>query len=78
MKRIVMFFAAVAMSASVALAQDINAVTEIYNNGAMELDMGNKEAALGHFQTALTQAEALGEAGTAIADNCKATLPFLM
>jgi tetratricopeptide (TPR) repeat protein len=78
MKKIVMLFAAAAMTVSVAFAQDINAVTEIYNNGAMELDMGNKEAALGYFQSALTEAEALGEAGAAIADNCKATIPFLM
>ena len=78
MKKIVMLFAAAAMTVSVAFAQDINAVTEIYNNGAMELDMGNKEAALGYFQSALIEAEALGEAGAAIADNCKATIPFLM
>jgi tetratricopeptide (TPR) repeat protein len=78
MKKIVTLFAAAAMAVSVAFAQDINAVTEIYNNGAMELEMGNKEAALGYFQSALTEAEALGEAGVAIVDNCKATIPVLM
>ena len=73
-----MFFAAVAMAAGIASAQDINSVTETYNNGAMELEMGNKEAALGYFQAALTAAEALGEEGAQIVDNCKNTIPVLM
>ena len=73
-----MFFAAVAMTAGIASAQDINSVTETYNNGAMELEMGNKEAALGYFQAALTAAEALGEEGMQIADNCRNTIPVLM
>ena len=78
MKKIIMFFAAVAMTAGIASAQDINSVTETYNNGAMELEMGNKEAALGYFQAALTAAEELGEEGMQIADNCKNTIPVLM
>ena len=73
-----MFFAAVAMAAGIASAQDINSVTETYNNGAMELEMGNKEAALGYFQAALAAAEELGEEGMQIADNCKNTIPVLM
>ena len=73
-----MFFAAVVMAAGIASAQDINSVTETYNNGAMELEMGNKEAALGYFQAALTAAEALGEEGMQIAENCKSTIPVLM
>ena len=73
-----MLFAAAAMTVSVAFAQDINAVTETYNNGAMELEMGNKEAALGYFQAALTEAEALGDAGIEIAENCKMTIPVVM
>ena len=78
MKKIFMFFAAVVMAAGIASAQDINSVTETYNNGAMELEMGNKEAALGYFQAALTAAEALGEEGMQIADNCRNTIPVLM
>lgn len=73
-----MLFAAAAMTVSVAFAQDINAVTETYNNGAMELEMGNKEAALEYFMSALTEAEALGDAGLEIADNCKMTIPIVM
>ena len=78
MKKIFMFFAAVVMAAGIASAQDINSVTETYNNGAMELEMGNKEASLGYFQAALTAAEALGEEGMQIADNCRSTIPVLM
>ena len=73
-----MFFAAVVMAAGIASAQDINSVTETYNNGAMELEMGNKEAALGYFQAALAAAEELGEEGMQIAENCKNTIPVLM
>ena len=71
MKKIFIFFAAAIMAAGVASAQDINSVTETYNNGAMELEMGNKEAAL-------TAAEELGEEGLQIAENCKNTIPVLM
>ena len=78
MKKIILFFAAVAMSAAAASAQDINQATENYNNGAMELNMGNKDAALNYFQTALTMAEALGDEGADIVTNCKNTIPVLM
>ena len=73
-----MLFAAAAMTVSAAFAQDINAVTDTFNNAGMELNMGNKEAALTEYQSALAEAEALGEAGAEIAGNCKATIPFLM
>ena len=78
MKKIVTIFAAAAMTVSVAFAQDINAVTELYNNGAMELEMDNKEAALGYFQSAMTEAEALGEAGAEIIANCQMMIPAVM
>lgn len=78
MKKIVMLFAAAAMTVSVAFAQDINAVTEMYNNGAMELEMGNKESALNYFQSAITEAEALGEAGVEIIANCQMMIPAVM
>ena len=71
-------FATAVISTSIALAQDINQATENYNNGAMELQMGNKEAALANFQTALTMAEALGDEGAEIAANCKNTIPAIM
>ena len=78
MKKIFLLFATTVISAGIVLAQDINQATENYNNGAMELQMGNKEAALANFQTALSMAEALGEEGAEIASNCKSTIPAIM
>ena len=78
MKKIFLMLVAAAMTALTVSAQDIAQATENYNNGAMELQMGNKDAALGYFQTALTMAEALGDEGAEIAANCKNTIPALM
>lgn len=71
MKKIFLFFAAVVMTAGVLSAQDINQATESYNNGAMELQMGNNGAALEYFQSALTMGEALGDEGADLVANCK-------
>ena len=71
MKRIFLFFAAVVMTAGVLSAQDINQATEAYNNGAMELQMGNNSAAIEYFQSALTMGEALGDEGAELVANCK-------
>ncbi len=78
MKKFFLIFAAAAMAAGTMSAQDINQVTETYNNGAMELQMGNKDAALEHFKSALTMAETLGEDGAEIADNCRNYIPVVM
>ena len=78
MKKILLMMAVAVMSALTVSAQDLAQATENYNNGAMELNMGNKDAALNYFQTALTMAEALGEDGAEIATNCKNTIPVLM
>ena len=78
MKKIILALAAVVMTAGVMSAQDINAVTEVYNNGAMELQMENKEAALENFQNALKMAIELGDEGMEIADNCRNTIPALV
>ena len=71
MKKIFVLLAAVVMTAGVVSAQDINQATEAYNNGAMELQMGNGDAALTNFQNALTMAEGLGEDAAELKDNCK-------
>ncbi|MBR2127546.1 MAG: tetratricopeptide repeat protein [Bacteroidales bacterium] len=78
MKKIFLLITAAVVSAGIMSAQDINQATENYNNGAMELDMGNKEAALTCFQTALTMAEALGDEGAELAANCKNIIPNVM
>ena len=46
MKKVILFVAALAMTAFTMSAQDINQATEMYNNGAMELQMGNNATAL--------------------------------
>ena len=78
MKKIFLMLVAAAMTALTVSAQDMAQATENYNNGAMELQMGNKEAALGYFQTALTMAEALGDEGVDIVTNCMNTIPARM
>lgn len=78
MKKIFLLFTAAAMSAGVMFAQDINQAIENVNNGNMEFEMGNKEAALTCFQNALTIAEGLGEEGAEITATCKNTIPTIM
>ena len=70
MKKILLLCVA-ALTAFSAMAQDINQATESYNNGAMELQMGNNAAALDYFKSALTMGEALGEDGAELVNNCK-------
>jgi tetratricopeptide (TPR) repeat protein len=41
----------------------------------MELQMGNNDAAITYFQTALEMAEALGEEGAEVATNCRNIIP---
>jgi tetratricopeptide (TPR) repeat protein len=77
MKKIFLMATAAVLSAGVMFAQDINQATENYNNGAMELQMGNNESALNYFQTALTMAEALGDEGVDVATNCKNIIPAI-
>lgn len=77
MKKIFLMFTAAALSAGVMFAQDINQATENYNNGAMELQMGNNDAAITYFQTALEMAEALGEEGDEVATNCRNIIPAI-
>ena len=77
MKKIFLLFTAAALSAGMVFAQDINQATENYNNGAMELQMGNNEAAIGYFQSALEMAEALGEEGAEVAANCRNIIPAI-
>ena len=71
MKKFFLTLATVIMTASIAAAQDINQAIESYNNGAMELQMGNNEAALNNFQTALQLGETLGDEAADLVGNCK-------
>lgn len=63
--------AALVMAAATVSAQDLAQATETYNNGAMELQMGNNSVALQHFQSALQMGEALGADGADLVNNSK-------
>lgn len=70
--------AAVALSTGLAFAQDLAQATETYNNGATNLNLGDKAGALQNFKSALTMAQALGADGEEIVSNCKEVIPTLM
>lgn len=74
MKKIFLLITATLMTAGIASAQDINEATTNYNNGATELQMGNLEAAVTYFQTALQMGESLGEPAAELVDNCKSAI----
>lgn len=78
MKKLFLSVAAIALSAVLATAQDINSVTETYNNGAAALASGEKASALDYFKSALTAAEAVGADGAEIVGKCKDIIPQLM
>ena len=75
MKKISIIIAAAVLSAGIATAQDMQQATDTYNNGAMALQMGDNAGALEYFKQALSQAEACGEAGTDVVNNCKNIIP---
>lgn len=71
MKKFLLIAAAAVMSAVTVSAQDLAQATETYNNGAMELQMGNTAVALEHFQNALQMSESLGDDAIDLVNNCK-------
>lgn len=70
MKKIILFAAAVLCAGAVS-AQDLKTATELFNNGAEQLNLGDKAAAVSKFKEALAEASALGEEGEEIALKCK-------
>ncbi len=74
MKKILILIAALFVTAGVLSAQDINQATELFNNGAMELQMGNTDAAITNFESALKMGEALGAEGEELVTYCKSTI----
>ena len=78
MKKLIVTLAALAVAFGSALAQDLAAVTEIYNAGAEAVSAGEKENALKSFEEALKLAEALGEEGQDVVTNCKNIIPNLV
>ncbi len=77
MKKIVTLLAALALTAGVAFAQDLNAALETYNT-ALSLAENDKAAALDGLKEALKQGEALGDEGAELVGNCKNAIPPLM
>jgi len=77
MKKVIVVFAAAILSMSAAFAQDLAQTTEMFNNAATTLNAGDKASALDQFKAVLPVAEALGEAGTEIVNNCKKYIPQL-
>ena len=77
MKKIVIALAALALSAGIASAQDLNAALEVYNNAVAQSE-DDKAAALDGLKNALKLGEALGEEGNDLVANCKSAIPALM
>lgn len=77
MKKFIITLAAVVLAASVASAQDMAQITEIYNNGAAALSNGEKASALESFKQALSLAEAIGDEGKDVVANCKNVIPTI-
>lgn len=75
MKRIILLMAAIGLSFGVMSAQDLATATSTFNSGAEALAANNKTGALEYFQKALSIAEALGEEGKDVAENCKNAIP---
>ena len=78
MKKVILALAAAILSAGMMSAQDMATATETYNNGAEQLNLGDKNAALDLFKKALTLGEACGEDGAELVANCKNTIPTLI
>ena len=75
MKRLFVAFAAFALAAGIASAQDYNAAVETYNMGAQTLE-SNKAEALNQFKSALAQFEACTEDEAAdMVAQCKKIIP---
>ena len=78
MKKIAKFFAVMAVALSFSLsasAQDMAQATEMYNAAIEAYGNGDATAALDGFQKALAAAEALGEEGATLVNDCKNVIP---
>lgn len=76
MKKILATIATLVVAFGTVSAQDLAAVTELYNSGAEAISV-DKASALSSFEQALKLAEALGEEGQEIVANCKNIIPNL-
>jgi len=77
MKKVIIVISAAVLSMGAALAQDLAQTTEMFNNAATTLNAGDKAGALEQFKAVLPVAEALGDTGMEIVNNCKKYIPQL-
>ena len=77
MKKLLLTLIITVSTMGFAAAQDLGQVTEMYNAAAVLLSEGNKADALAKFEQALEAANALGEEGVEVANNCKGVIPDL-
>jgi len=78
MKKFILSLAAIVLAAGFVSAQDLETATTTYNNGAEQLQNGDKAAALASFQEALKMGEACGEDGAELVQNCKNAIPNIV
>ena len=76
MKKILATIATLVVALGTISAQDLAAVTDLYNAGAEAIST-DKAGALKSFEEALKLAEALGEEGQEVVANCKNIIPNL-
>nr|AIF26491.1 hypothetical protein [uncultured bacterium fosmid pJB28H11] len=78
MKKIIAVIVSVVLAAGFVHAQDLEEVTNLFNEAATALNNGDKTAALDQFNKVLELATALGDEGNDIASNCKTTIPKIV
>jgi len=78
MKKIFAVIASLALTAGFAFAQNLEEVTNLFNEAATSLNDGNKTAALDQFSNVLNLATALGDEGKDIVSNCKNSIPKII
>ena len=76
MKKLIATLATLTVALGAAFAQDLAAVTDLYNAGAAAISE-DKAAALKSFEEALKLAESLGDEGQEVVTNCKNIIPNL-
>ncbi|MCF0176229.1 MAG: tetratricopeptide repeat protein [Bacteroidales bacterium] len=78
MKKLILIAAALVFGAGAASAQDMAQATETFNKGVEALQIGNNSGAVTAFKQALTIAQACGDEGADIVNDCKTYIPQLI
>lgn len=78
MKRLFLLLSLFLFAYSTVSAQDLESATNIYNEGAVALQSGDKAEALKKFEDALAQTETIGPDAEELANNCKNAIPAVI